>query len=196
VSTAALVLANLVPLGGALLGFWATYDLVLLFWAENVVIGVFQVFRISTVIARRRQWSSLALIPFFIFHYGLFTFVHGAFVVDMLAPPGEATLADAAMLLLSPAGLLWALLALAASHAVSFRVNFIGEEEWRSADPRTLMGQSYGRVIVLHLMILLGSMAVMALGEPLAALVLLVALKIALDVRAHRREHAAAVLPA
>ncbi|WP_372619086.1 DUF6498-containing protein [Falsiroseomonas sp.] len=192
-STATLVLANLVPLGGALLGFWATYDLILLFWAENVVIGLLQLLRLVVLAARRRDWSAAALAPFFAFHYGLFTFGHGAAVVNLLAPPGEARLADAVMLLLSPAGLLWALLPLAASHAISFVVNFLRGGEWRDAEPRTLVGQPYSRVVVLHLAVLLGGAVVMALGEPIAALVLLVALKIAMDVRAHRREHAAAL---
>jgi hypothetical protein len=47
-------------------------------------------------------------------------------------------------------------------------------------------------VVVLHLVIIGGGFAAMALGEPIAALVLLVVLKIVVDIAAHRREHAAA----
>lgn len=46
--------------------------------------------------------------------------------------------------------------------------------------------------MVLHSVILGGGAAVMALGEPLVALVMLVVLKTAVDVVAHRREHLAA----
>jgi hypothetical protein len=54
------------------------------------------------------------------------------------------------------------------------------------------MKQPYARVIVLHLVILGGGAAAVALGEPLAALVMLVVLKTAVDVVAHRRAHLAA----
>jgi hypothetical protein len=189
-STAALVAANLVPLGGVLLGFWEVYDLVLLFWAENVVVGVFQLLRMATVILRRRDYSLVALMPFFLVHYGLFTFVHGTFVLSLLAPPGEGNFDAAFALLLSPEGLLWAMLALVASHAFSFVVNFLGAGEWRAIGAKALMTQPYARVVVLHLVILFGGAASLALGEPMAALALLVVLKIGADIIAHRREHA------
>jgi len=50
------------------------------------------------------------------------------------------------------------------------------------------MGQPYGRVIVLHLTVLFGGWIVMLLGSPLPALVLLVVIKTAADLRAHKAE--------
>ena len=50
------------------------------------------------------------------------------------------------------------------------------------------MMQPYGRLVVLHLAVLFGGWLVLALGSPLAALVLLVGLKTAADVRAHQAE--------
>lgn len=191
-STIALVLANLVPLAGAALGGWSAYELLLLFWAENVVIGLFQVLRMGSVALLRRKADQAGLIPFFILHYGMFAFVHGMFVTASFGPPAEASLAQAMGLLLSPSGLLFALLALAASHGFSFVVNFLGAGEWRDAEMPALMKQPYARVVVLHVVILGGGAAAMALGEPLAALLILVVLKMGFDVTAHRREHLAA----
>jgi hypothetical protein len=191
-STIALVLANLVPLAGAAFGGWSAYELVLLFWAENVVIGLFQALRMGSVAVLRRKAHQAGLIPFFLLHYGMFAFVHGMFVTASFGPPAEAPMAEAMALLLSPSGLLFALLALVASHGFSFVVNFLGAGEWRDADMPALMKQPYARVVVLHLVILGGAVAVQALGEPMVALVLLVVLKMALDVVAHRREHLAA----
>ena len=51
------------------------------------------------------------------------------------------------------------------------------------------MVQPYGRVVVLHLAIILGGMAAMALGSPMCSLIVLLALKVALDFRAHVKEH-------
>jgi hypothetical protein len=50
------------------------------------------------------------------------------------------------------------------------------------------MSQPYGRVVVLHLTVLFGGWIVLTIGSPLLALVLLVALKTAADVRAHQAE--------
>jgi hypothetical protein len=143
----------------------------------------------ATVMLRRGEYALAALMPFFLVHYGLFTFVHGTFVLSLLAPPGEGSFDVAFALLLSPDGLLWAMLALVGSHALSFAVNFIGAGEWRAIEAKALMTQPYARVVVLHLVILFGGAASLALGEPVAALVLLVVLKIGADIIAHRREH-------
>lgn len=191
-SSLALVLANLVPLGGVLAGWWSAFEIVLLFWAENVVIGLFQVARMAVVMLRKREWEMMVLIPFFCLHYGMFTFVHGIFVMAMLAPPEAEGLPDGLALLLSPAGLLFALLALVASHAFSFVVNFVAGGEWRGMDAGRLMKDPYARVVVLHLVIIGGGAAALALGEPLWALAALVVLKIAVDLVAHRRRHRAA----
>jgi hypothetical protein len=191
-SGTALVLANLVPLGGTLLGLWSAYDLLLLFWAENVVVGLFQVLRMGSVLVLRRDFVMIVVMPFFVFHYGMFTLIHGVFVTSALAPAGEAGYGRGLALLLSPQGLLWALLALTASHAFSFALNFLGQGEWRHIGAETLMKQPYVRVVVLHLVIILGGVTAMALGGPMAALVLLVLIKTAVDLAAHRREHLAA----
>jgi hypothetical protein len=190
-STLILIGANLVPLGGALLWGWSVYDIVLLFWAENLVIGLMQVLRMGTVAVLRKLPAMLFLAGFFCFHYGLFTFVHGMFVVTMLAPPDQqaAGLAGAMGLLTAADGLLWGLLGLTASHLFSYVVNFLRGGEWRMPDPIQLMVQPYGRIVVLHLTILGGAFLALALGEAAALLALLVVLKVIMDLRAHWRQH-------
>ncbi len=188
-SSAALVLANLVPLAGALLGYWSSFELVLLFWAENIVIGLFQILRMGTVLVLRREWPLLGLIPLFAANYGLFAFVHGLFLILLL---GGGTTFDGALAMLGQqAGLLWPMLGLVASHALSFALNFVGGGEWRQVAPKALMTQPYGRVVLLHLVIMVGGAIAMALQDAIAALALLVVAKIGMDLRAHWREHAA-----
>lgn len=46
-SAIVLVLANLLPLGGALALDWQVFDVLLLYWTENVVIGVITVLRMA-----------------------------------------------------------------------------------------------------------------------------------------------------
>lgn len=57
------------------------------------------------------------------------------------------------------------------------------------------MSQPYRRIVVLHLTIILGGGAAMALGSPTWALVALLALKIGMDLRAHLAEHASVGAP-
>lgn len=191
ISSIALVVANLLPLGAVLAGWWTVYEVVLLFWAENVVIGVMQVLRMVSLGVLTRSMAPPALSVFFALHYGMFTMVHGMFVVGILGPDNSAELESGITLLLNAGGLLWPLAALLVSHLVSFVVNFLGNGEWRAFDLGKMMGAPYVRVVQLHLLILGGGALTVFLGEPIAMLVLLVLLKIAADLHAHWREHRA-----
>jgi len=85
---------------------------------------------------------------------------------------------------------LWLPLAvLAASHLFSFGWNYLVRGEFRRAKLAELMSKPYGRVVVLHIAIILGGIGAIALGSPLWALVVLLALKIGLDLKAHVKEH-------
>ncbi len=151
---------------------------------------------------------------FFTVHYGIFWTVHGVFVrllfgsgsgpfgapwsgpgmgLPLALPGGTPGFAQP----LGPVmggvggGFALAVLSLVVSHGTSYVVNYLGQGEDRSLSPMALMQQPYGRVIVLHVTIILGGFVVMFLGQPLLSLVLLVALKIGVDLQAHLREHAA-----
>jgi hypothetical protein len=82
----------------------------------------------------------------------------------------------------------WAIAALCASHAFSFFHNYLAGGEYRNVALPQLMMRPYGRIVLLHLTIIFGGMLVMALGSPVAALVLLVTLKTAIDLGAHMVE--------
>jgi hypothetical protein len=85
---------------------------------------------------------------------------------------------------------LWLPLAvLVASHLFSFAWNYLYRGEFRGAQLSRLMAQPYGRVVVLHVAIILGGIAAMMLGSPLWALLVLLGLKVALDFKAHLKEH-------
>jgi len=196
VTTIALLAANLVPLYGVLALGWEVFPLMLLFWIENVVVGVLNVARMLCVDPRDpASWAAkLFLVPFFCFHYGMFTAVHGVFVFGLFGGHGFSQVRG--LDVLGPAmdavreyGLQVAVLALAASHLFSFLWNYLGRGEFRRASLSKLMAGPYSRVVVLHLAILGGGFAAAALGSPVWALVLLVALKVGFDLHAHLKEH-------
>lgn len=111
-SSISLVAANLVPLAGVLLWHWSISSIIVLYWFENVVIGVVNVARMITfspagtslaaVIGSRGASNAataealqrlggnvmvhgikLFMIPFFIVHYFMFCAGHGIFVFSM-----------------------------------------------------------------------------------------------------------------
>jgi hypothetical protein len=90
-----------------------------------------------------------------------------------------------------PGSVLLAVVALAISHGVSFWFNYLRRGEYRRASPGRLMFAPYGRLVVLHVTIILGAIAVAATGAPAVIAGILVALKVALDLAFHLRAHRA-----
>jgi hypothetical protein len=235
-AVAALVAANAVPLVGVLAGGWRTFDLLLLYWLENAVVGAFTLARMlapakadartgrrarSAGARRRRRGGArgrrrgatgeppaivagLILAPLLLAHYGAFWILHGMVLVglfggDPTGTPRVAFGADAADLALAAlveaaarlrdGGLAVPVAALVVSHATSFVVQFLRDPAERSLSASTWAVRPYGRVVVLHVALVLGGVAVVALGETLPALVVLVAAKTLIDLRAHRIAH-------
>jgi hypothetical protein len=191
-SLVALAIANALPLVGVLLLGWTVFPLVLLYWLENLVVGGYNVAKL--LLAQPRQpvyWLGKAfLVPFFLVHFGGFTYVHGVLVVAFFGPKGTQPfdLVTAVPAAIRANQLGWALLSLVLSHGLSFYWNYLKSGEYERASLNALMAQPYGRVIVLHLTVLFGGWVVMLLGSPLFALVVLIALKTAADWRAHQAE--------
>ena len=133
------------------------------------------------------------LVPFFVFHYGIFCLVHGAFVFALLGsddPTGGSLdyTIPAVWGRFTQDDLHWSLLILAASHLYSFFVNYIGGGEFRRSGPIVLMFRPYQRIVILHVAILFGAFVTIALGSPIFILVILIALKIGVDLWLHLRE--------
>lgn len=190
-SVIALVAANLAPLLGVVGFGWDVFPLMLLFWAENVVIGGFNILKMLTSRAGGAvaTVAKLFFIPFFTVHYGLFTFVHGSFILglfggDQFRGPDVGRFASA----ISEHELWLPLLGLVASHGVSFVTNYLGAGEFRRATLPALMMQPYGRVVILHVTILGGGFLMLLLKSPAAGLALLVLVKTAFDLAAHLNE--------
>jgi len=194
-SATALIVANLVPLAGVVLFNWDVFSVVFLFWLENLVVGGLNVLRMAWVErgAERHPAVKYVMIPFFAFHYGMFTMIHGVFVFSLFGGtmvqgigfPSLVTIVD----VIATQRLWVAVAALFISHGYSFVVNYLGSQEYRTVTLERLMHQPYNRVIVLHLVIIFGGFVLMTLQEPRLGIVLLVVIKIVVDLRAHLGEH-------
>ena len=191
-SIVALILANAFPVFGVLFLGWTVFPLLLLYWLENVVVGAFNVLKM--MLAQPGDavyWAGkVFLIPFFTVHFGGFTYVHGMLLFAIFGPkpmdPFEFLHALPAVIRANQLG--WGVASLIASHGLSFFWNYLRNGEYQRASLNTLMGQPYGRVIVLHLTVLFGGWIVMLLGSPVGALIILIAFKTAADLRGHKAE--------
>ena len=209
-STTALVLANLLPLIGVFAFGWDVGMILLVYWAENLVVGVYNILKIALlqVEAPPLHLGKLFAIPFFAVHFGGFCAVHGLFLLAFVS--GDGAVSDVfpesswfgplifVQLLLSvvteawrngPEGLHWPVFSLFISHGISFVQNYIGKREFRSLSTGDLMGQPYNRIVLLHITIIAGGVPVMMLGSPLPLLAILVGLKIGVDLWLHARSH-------
>lgn len=182
VGLAAIVLGNLAPLAGVAFLGWSLGEVLLLFWLESALIGGFHLLRMLH--AGRRAAVGLAL--FFVVHFGTFMLVHLFFLVLLFVPLGPFAEPGEEPLDLRNVG--WASLALLASHAVSFHVDYLRDPRARARPFRDWMGAPYPRVVAMHLTILAGAFLALHLGSPRPALLVLVGVKTLLDVGLHALE--------
>ena len=165
------------------------------------MIGVIHIFRLALAEggSRAERYGRFFLIPFFAVHYGLFTFVHGVFVLALCGPDSPLRGGSGAgfnpmdlpyivLSRLREGGFGAALAVLAASHMFSFVSDYILKGEYKAARAKDLMVRPYGRVVALHLAILGGGILAVFMGSPLWILVLLVLFKTLLDLKAHLKE--------
>ncbi|MDX1697102.1 MAG: DUF6498-containing protein [Thiohalobacterales bacterium] len=200
----ALLLANLIPVFGVLYMDWDVGAIVVLYWAENLVVGIYTILKM--LVADGAKAIGFAL--FFCVHYGGFCVVHGMFVLKLTEFAGIASLPEpestwpgplvivekahhliSSVLSAAPGEILWVLLAMVLSHGVSFLLLFIGQGEYRDARARRLMTAPYERIAVLHVAVILGGFLVARLQSPIGLLLALVALKIGMDIILHNRSH-------
>jgi hypothetical protein len=206
-SLAMLVLANLLPLGGVVFLGWSVFQVMALFWLENVIVGAFNLLRMATQMLKG-QFGIIVLMAFFTVHYGMFTAIHGLFVMgifghDQPIPGGRIEASPLAAFTLmeqmirADDSYWWAAVGLVASHGVSFVLNFMIGGEWKRVDAGTLMFAPYKRIVVLHLTILASAGAIALLGAPIWGLVVLVIIKTLVDAWSHlaERKRLAGVLP-
>jgi hypothetical protein len=200
----ALLLANLMPLFGVLFMDWDVGAIIVLYWAENLVIGFYTVLKMLVT----GGWGAIGRVLFFCVHYGAFSAIHGMFVLKLTEYAGISALPEAetswpgplvlaeklynlinSLLSTAPEAILWVLLAMLISHGVSFLLLFIGQGEYRETTPAKLMRAPYHRIAILHLTVIIGAFLVIKLQSQMGLLLALVALKTGMDIILHNRAH-------
>ena len=204
----ALVAANLIPFWGVLFWGWDAFNIVLLYWSENIVVGFYNILKMvfAKVSHPAEHLGKLFMIPFFTIHYGGFCAGHGFFIL-MLFNKGDSSFMNNTtwpcffvflqMLLnvikhayaIMSLEMRYAMGALFLSHGISFVYNYLIKGEYAKVELNKLMGSPYARIVIMHLAVLFGAFLTMALGSPIGILIILVGLKTSLDVIFHMRQH-------
>lgn len=200
---AVLVSASAAVIGWGVLALgWSPFIVIMLYWFENVVIGVLNLAKILLTGARLGAVGlagALGIGVFFIVHYGMFTAGHGVLLVQLF---GSTELGSGATggSLLGPLGATlhylvsdregWlAVIAIVALHAGLFIQWSLRTRELPTA-LNELMLAPYGRIIVLHITLIAGAFLMHVFHAPRSGALLLIALKLAYDLvslKRHRR---------
>lgn len=209
----ALVLANMAPIYGVVYFGWDAFNIVLLYWAENVVIGFYNVLKMACAKVENPILNIGKVFPilFFILHYSAFVGGHGLFIFaifgkdkgNSIMAPGEQSWPCFLVFvqlfvnvirhcwLTIPADMKYAIGILFVSHGVSFVRNYLIGGEYRTSTTKDLMSQPYGRIMIMHVAIIFGGFISMSIGSPVGVLIVLVVMKTVIDAVFHLRQHKA-----
>ncbi len=197
-SSLAILLSNLAAIAVAVVQNWDLRPLLIVYWAQSVIIGFFNFIRIiklkdfstegltsngkRVTEDAKGKWSTAI---FFLVHYGFFHFGYAIFIGA--ASFGKMDTADGekwAPLQSDTVGVLVAILGFFISHAFSFRQNVKADLAGRP-NLGTMMFLPYARVVPMHLTIIFG----LGMGNNRWALFLFLLLKTGADVLMHKVEH-------
>jgi len=185
------IAVDLTPIVFVFMFGWGAAALVLLYWAENIVIGVATFARI--ILSGIKSWGligglgALFLAAFFTFHYGLFCYGHGVFVFEFapgmnFSPPAPGpdgiTKMMQAVIVYAP-GMAIALGLIALYQTLAIVIDYWPTTERETPLPIVEMFSPYGRIAVLHVAIFAGAFAMAVLGDPMIGVLALILLRAA-----------------
>ena len=198
-----LMAANFIPLLGVLFYDWDLQSVMLLYWLENLVVGLVNIIRILFVVAEKQIAQRLSKALFFCVHYGIFCLGHGALLfellniridgVDKMFSPFDffthfPLFFDFLRNSIGTTGTI-ALFGILVSHLFSLRTHyFIGGERYRLTISKA-MHLPYQRIFVMQLGLLIGAFLIEEFGSTVLLLIAMIAAKIMADVFFHRKEH-------
>ncbi|MEX1000536.1 MAG: DUF6498-containing protein [Crocinitomicaceae bacterium] len=200
-SVVSLLVLNGVFLIAAIIFHWKAFDLVFVFWLENLVIGVYNVFKLAkaqglpntkgAAMSNQSQGCmKVIFIPFFLVHYFGFCAGHGVFIFVLFGKSGmgkpdiweQVSNLDIWVIIAS-------VISLFISHGISFFSNYIGKKEYLTTTAQEQMMSPYKRIVLVHIFIMSSGFLFMQAGGSFFSLILFFALKTIIDLRQHFKEH-------
>lgn len=173
---------DVLPILAVIAFSWGPTPLVALYWLENLVIGLFTIARMvgSAMVNILNLGMALFMAPFFFFHYGAFCYGHGIFLNAFAAGGGD--LPEPLGLVNWAAGtapeMIWFVGAIVAVNLAFLVFDFFGRGEFKTTNPGTEMFAPYGRIVTLHIAIILGAALAFSMDEPLLGVLLLILIRV------------------
>lgn len=178
---------DLFPIVGVLMFGWNAAPLVMLYWMENIIAGILTLPRIvisGATYGAMGLFAGLAMSLFFVFHYGLFCFVHGTFLIVFIGI-GGGTLGEESTFMMDIGSMFqfgmnsglhveYFVYAIIAFQVLVLFWEFLIKGEWRNTNPMAEMFAPYRRIIVLHLAIFAGAFGLFLLGQPVFGVLALI----------------------
>lgn len=193
---AILLFANTLPLFGVLYWNWGVFELIYIYWFENVILGVLQLVKMAfNQPSLPLNWFlKLFYMPFFTLHYGMFTFAHGVILLDIFAPHSlQAQLKAISMserlffMMQEPSIYFMAMVLFVSNGALVLKEYFL-TNRFQEIKIVALMFEPYGRIVVLHVTLLLSAYLLQKYHEPLFGLIVLIGVKLIFELIIHREK--------
>lgn len=186
-----LVLANILPILGVLFLDWKLDEIMILYWAETLIILFYHVLKNVVISPYAGLFSGVMTIC----STGAFMALHLLFIWFSLSivEEGDAVFTTSTYEVGQYFVTLWfGILALIISHGYSFVTHFLLNPNRQNR--RKLLGNDeiLSRVGVMHLTIILGMFLALMTGAPVWSLIVLVVLKLSADTNAHKKKHSGA----
>lgn len=183
-----IILTNAIPLIGVLIFGWELRSILLLYWAENIILGAATLLKIFSYFPPDAQplKAKLFLGAFFTVHFGIFCFVHLIFLLvlsstDLGATPTIPDLSNLGR------GIIYALLSMVAFQIYDYYTSFIQSGKYRHPGIEgKIVSAPYKHIVVIHIAIIFGAIIAVFLGTPIAILLIIIAGKTITDLRAEK----------
>lgn len=182
-----LLALNLIPLLGVIFFEWDIFTVILLFWLENAVIGIFNCLKIVGCKGSKsgkpqvKAWhANLGMAFFFLVHYGFFTTGHGLVILDIFVKDFKGDIWQVWSWVYhwlgAIDGVLWlGVIALVGYWLFDFIQFWLHERQTKNANKQ--MMEPYSRILIAHLVLLFGAFVVSRFGYELAIVALMVVVK-------------------
>ncbi|MFH1769678.1 MAG: DUF6498-containing protein [Parcubacteria group bacterium] len=205
----ALIVANLIPLIGVIYLDWNIFMILLLYWIESIVVGIYNIPKILIAEGSMVYWTTeLKKVKgktvvkknikvydpspskrdkrfyagFFVIHFMGFMAMLGVGIFGYF----RGSIDNISSIFIAVA-------ALFGSHGISFLLNYIGAGEYKNRDPYLQMFAPYKRLLVMLAVIAVTGLILKSRVESedilIWGLILLVSLKIIADIFSHYWEH-------